>query len=446
MNTTMSKRERTLERMDASRCLRRAIVWLSILALLWLSACATGLSEPLESPNAQTAPQQTAMPTSPPPTITLPDPSDTPTTEPDPAESATATLKAGRPVTLSQINMFDPLTGWAIGGRTAPGDRVLRTGDGGETWQDVTPPQQPAADGARQAAAGYFLDSAHGWIVFHSPDPVANLGEQSLELVVWRTADGGRSWQSSQSLPVEFIGSELHPPLLFFSNADTGWLMARLGPAGMHRYPVYFFHTTDGGSSWIQLSDPYQGAFLQGCWKTGMVFNRSGVGWVTIGNCPSEAFIEQSSDSGLGWISNPLPPPGPDYSGFCDTTFSPILFNDGSGLVAVRCLSDSDSGLETFLYRSSDGGASWSITTYPGGSLYFLDPQHGWSLGRQIFRTQNGGQSWDLVSTVTWDGQFSFVTEQEGWAVAQAESGDLALVHTKNGGTSWVIIDPVVVD
>ena len=47
------------------------------------------------------------------------------------------------------------------------------------------------------------------------------------------------------------------------------------------------------------------------------------------------------------------------------------------------------------------------------------------------------------VQGVSWDGQFSFVSQQLGWAVARSET-EIALVKTENGGESWSIIEPKI--
>ena len=55
--------------------------------------------------------------------------------------------------------------------------------------------------------------------------------------------------------------------------------------------------------------------------------------------------------------------------------------------------------------------------------------ERGWALGRDIYRTVDGGATWSFVHAVTWDGQFSFVDDQHGWAVARNEQ-EIALVRT----------------
>jgi hypothetical protein len=57
--------------------------------------------------------------------------------------------------------------------------------------------------------------------------------------------------------------------------------------------------------------------------------------------------------------------------------------------------------------------------------------------------TTDSGQTWTYLKTVNWVGQFSFIDETHGWAVAR--SGDeIALVNTTDGGRTWDIIEPQI--
>ncbi len=72
-----------------------------------------------------------------------------------------------------------------------------------------------------------------------------------------------------------------------------------------------------------------------------------------------------------------------------------------------------------------------------------LSPRTAFAFDRHIHQTLDGGQSWEFVKTVQWDGQFNFVSEQIGWAVAR--DGDaLALVTTTNGGKTWSLLKPSI--
>jgi photosystem II stability/assembly factor-like uncharacterized protein len=113
--------------------------------------------------------------------------------------------------------------------------------------------------------------------------------------------------------------------------------------------------------------------------------------------------------------------------------------------VAVTCSDLSDPAARaSFLYRTTDGGATWNTTPYPGGALRFLDANEGWALGTEINWTSDGGQTWEKRASVDWSGQFSFVGAQAGWAVVRL-NGSVALVQTLDGGATWALLAPHVV-
>src|SRR3990172_5715222 len=87
-----------------------------------------------------------------PPTTSVP-PSPTAAGTPPTSREAIRRFAPGESVWITSIRMQDPTAGWAIAGESQWGDHVMRTGDGGQTWQDVTPPE-PApteAEGSKVA-------------------------------------------------------------------------------------------------------------------------------------------------------------------------------------------------------------------------------------------------------------------------------------------------------
>ena len=79
----------------------------------------------------------------------------------------------------------------------------------------------------------------------------------------------------------------------------------------------------------------------------------------------------------------------------------------------------------------------------PNDGLYYFDPNYGFALGKNIYQTIDGGATWTLIKQVIWDGQFSFVNMNMGWAVARNEN-EIALEVTTNGGATWKTINPFV--
>jgi photosystem II stability/assembly factor-like uncharacterized protein len=71
-----------------------------------------------------------------------------------------------------------------------------------------------------------------------------------------------------------------------------------------------------------------------------------------------------------------------------------------------------------------------------------LDGKLTWAFGREIHGTPDEGKTWSLIKTVSWDGEFDFVTLESGWAVAR-DGEEIALVRTEDGGATWQLLEPV---
>ena len=110
---------------------------------------------------------------------------------------------------------------------------------------------------------------------------------------------------------------------------------------------------------------------------------------------------------------------------------APFL-NGNQAYLGVECsdMGDPASGNITFMYRST-GGAAPVPQAYPGGDLFTLDGNRIWALGKDIFRSDTAGNSWTKLAMVTWDGQFDFVSAQQGWAVGH---DGVVLAYRAGGG------------
>jgi hypothetical protein len=96
---------------------------------------------------------------------------------------------------------------------------VVRTEDGGRTWQDVRP------DNAVYHSL-HFVDAQRGWLA---------------GAFIQRTDDGGRTWSRQHTAQwVLFEG-------ISFADRQTGWAVGWFGEIA---------HTTDGGNTWVRQSSP----------------------------------------------------------------------------------------------------------------------------------------------------------------------------------------------
>jgi photosystem II stability/assembly factor-like uncharacterized protein len=359
-------------------------------------------------------------------------------------------LEAGSSIDILRLEMLDEQNGWGIGGPRATGNagHVFRTQDGGQTWFDVTPPEtvESAAEVPSMAAVGYFADAQTGWVTYHARIPSG----VPKNPVVWRTVDGGVTWQSGAPLITEGLTETYWVSHIVFSGLMDGWVLVHVG-AGMNHDYVAVYRSTDGGATWIRTIDPMIDGGIQSCTKTGMAFADGSNGWLT-GDCNGVrpgAFLFRTKDGGSQWESVALtaPPGHPDLftaEQYACRVRAPFLQN-GQALLGVECadMGDPQAAPLDYLYRFSPSGGTPVPQAYPGGDLFTLDGNRIWALAREIFRSDSAGVSWTKISSVTWDGQFDFVTNALGWAAVQKES-EYGLVKTTDGGSLWVQLLPVV--
>ena len=355
-------------------------------------------------------------------------------------------LTPGEDVVISYIVMFSVTDGWGIGGEEDPGDHVLRTMDGGNTWTDVTPPEpNPSVGESRKVAHGFFLDEDTAWVTYSL---LSFFGIPETP-IMWYTSDGGQTWEPGGSLDIRVSMDIYSPSFLHFADGQNGWFLVSVGGGMSHSYTM-FFKTNDGGLKWERVIDPMNSVELQGCCKTGMVFIDEETGLVTYEQGPyANVYIEWTHDGGFTWEFQSLPPPTNDPNLFDDTyctTHSPNLFSPQSVTLGVNCRRYEDDGTQTFfnlVYKTTDGGSTWQTYEYPGGKLQYLSPNTAFALSREIYKTTDGGETWEHVKTVYWDGQFSFINPQMCWAVVRSEEG-IALVKTTNGTKTWQELKPVI--
>ncbi|MBX2965428.1 MAG: hypothetical protein KF845_04720 [Cyclobacteriaceae bacterium] len=98
------------------------------------------------------------------------------------------------------------------------------------------------------------------------------------------------------------------------------------------------------------------------------------------------------------------------------------------------------------IYKTEDGGTSWtpqnSGTELPLYDMFFLDDLHGYVVGNNgvtnesiILKTDDGGNTWAAKNLQTQLYSMHFINNMTGYAVGQG------LFKTQNGGETWDEID-----
>ena len=383
------------------------------------------------------------IPATPVETAASPGPTPSPAASTSPTVPAIIHFSSGTTPEFRFIWMIDAASGWGIARAAAPEDHVLRTSDGGRSWQDVTPPEPSVLPPVQSAdAVGTFPDARVGWVAY----VVSPAEPAPSEIHFWRTSSGGQEWESGGR--VDLSGFPDVAPIIAFGDVDVGWLLVEQF-VGMGHHAFTLLRTQDGGRNWGQLAGPPESEST--CHHTGLVFADASTGWMT-GECPFDVgggvLLEVTRDSGVTWHPLEVPPPSqaPDLfgSGLPCGARSPRLFAPESGSLVVTCMLDSAGGPQeqSYLYATTDGGVTWQTSAFPGGDLYLLDPNRGWALSTDIYWTEDGGATWTKIKTVDWEGQFSFVDAMAGWAVARSVD-ESALVRTLDGGRTWELLEPI---
>jgi photosystem II stability/assembly factor-like uncharacterized protein len=305
-----------------------------------------------------------------------------------------------------------------------PGSGIWKSTDGGKTWARLTGHGLPAAPLGRIGLA--VAPGSRGARVYATIDATPGSGIAGL----YRSDDGGASWQqvnSTSSLAGAYFASLTVDP----KNPDTVYVMGqsiRVSTDGGKTF--HFFRGAPGGDDyhflWIDPEHPER--MITAADQGAVVTVNGGASWSTWYNQPTGQFYHVATDDRFPyWI----------YSGQQD-----------SGTVAVA--SRSDYGQLTFrdwhpvggderdydipfpgnpdiVYGSGLGGrltrwdaktgqvqnvAPWPISSYgqrPSAVRYRTTwitalaisklPPHAIYLGTQVlFRSLDGGQSWDIVS------------------------------------------------
>ncbi len=367
-----------------------------------------------------------------------------------PAPALTPTAGVA-PVVLPPIraaHLVTPTIGWALT------DRGLRlTTTGGATWATVTPPGVPAA----RILGAAFLDAAHGWtVVAGNPD-----GTQRTGLDLLRSADGGRSWQQATLAGPDRLYTEApsEAATIDFLDAQHGWIAIRLASSSNFSRGR-LFQTTDGGATWQQrttpIGDPVRFVTPTDGWAAGgpggghlYVSRDGGRSWQASTVAAPSAFAKSAVTYSLPTFTDPQTGVLPVTFAGDDATPPGLGFyqtRDGGGswtLAQVITL-DGRLGVGVAARTAVFGPAAWLVAR-PGAS--------------RLTATADGGHSTQEVTSAGLlpnIADLTFADAANGWARAAdiecpgapqvtkggCRSTPIQLLRTSDGGRTWVPLIP----
>ncbi len=294
----------------------------------------------------------------------------------------------------------DPLNGWAVGTK----ENVIRTSDGGQTWQTLRGGLNAPIAFDRVLEDIFMADLNRGVAVGNSG-------------LLYTTNDGGVNWTLRQS----GSGERVHK--IVATDAWHAWAAMESGE---------ILKTTDGGNFW-KRGRFYIGASPADATIAGIAFPSEQNGWAAIRGrmgSPNVPSILKTTDSGNSWqpVTN-----APAHNAYALDTF------DGQTIVSVGF-----DGGGAPIVRSTDGGQTWTRLTFPGSSIIrdvdMVSPSVGYAAaGARILKSTDGFATWNVVLFVDNFFDVSFVDANNGWALGLDETRFTALYHTTDGGQNWTV-------
>ena len=365
------------------------------------------------------------------------------------------------PVSLSPnieaMGRFDSNTGWVEINSLDPNNRdratsYLRwTEDGGKTWSERRP--VPPTGGLDVQ----FVDANHGWTWSYMTQPTPGAGKMTA--TIWRTSDGGISWQSS-SIPFgTFDASGVFQVSVHFRDPLHGEVFYIKGPAqdANSGLPVSAtagdwecerFSTSDGGVTWSAPT-------AMPCMED-IRFVDGGLGYAH--DWFQAPVLYVTLDGGQTWTTGTLPKNaegsnGPDL---------PMLLerrSDGA-LRALILRLGSGAGSEYAIVDSRDAGRTWSMVGTASADRATTE-RYGLPLGFPLaardenhwltapidytgtppwFESSDGGLTWTKFTYAGLSGDvsnFDFLNASDGWAATSSPDTVAFLWATTDGGATW---------
>jgi len=277
---------------------------------------------------------------------------------------------------------------------------ILHSKDGGKSWiRQKSPLTADLYD-------VWFADNRNGWVV----------GKYGTIL---RTGDGGATWITARAETDQRLFD------VCFADVQSGWSVGSWGT---------IVHTSNGGETWTKQG-PGEDIIYNGVW-----FVDTRQGWI-VGEYGT---ILHTQNGGKTWMRQECKDIIPVLREDEWETPTPSLY----GVYFKDPLQGWAVGLDGIIIHTQDGGKKWKQLDSPAEfALYkiMVIGNNGWAVGLRggyVFSTDDG-RTWTMddqsIRTRFWLRDLCFCDKAHGCLVGS--SGTIAL--TQNGGETWQMVSGI---
>ncbi len=252
---------------------------------------------------------------------------------------------------------------------------------------------------------------------------------------LFRSLDRGATWQERALPAAPQIGK------ISFVDDRNGWILSTGSPAtGCMAQYFAVWRTTDAAGTWQKVHES-DFPSSHGC-KSALAFVDTLHGFLSVSGRDIAPEILRSVDGGRTWASSQrLPDPPGFHLEPSVSTLAPGAVADFGAVLLVSALSQASPDVRRHVYRSTDGGATWSyVVAAPTVSdIVFLTPAH-WLqivLANSSSETTDAGVSWHSFATDYRQAagvapQIVFGDTRTGYATVRG-----GIRRTTDGGVHW---------